>query len=63
MSMICVLQQTDESEIKRFLTNPDGIADFLYDDKDEETEVVSRPEIDLDKAWHGIHFLLTRSVR
>lgn len=62
MSMICILRQTEEAEIKRFLLNPDGIGDFLCGDEEAEMEERPEGEIDLDKAWHGIHFLLTGSA-
>lgn len=52
MSMICYLRAANDSEIARLLQEPDLIHDFLEEKLDE---------IDLEKAWHGIHFLLTRS--
>ena len=63
MSMICILRQTEESDINHFLSNPDGIVDFLSGDEDEEMEERPEGEIDLDKAWHGIHFLLRAGIR
>lgn len=52
MSMICCLREADESRINQLLADPEGIVSLL----EEETD-----EVDLDKAWHGIHFLLTGS--
>ena len=57
MSMICSLRQADEAEIDQLLADPEQIVDFL-----EEEAAESDGEIDLDKAWHGIHFLLTGSA-
>jgi hypothetical protein len=57
MSMICSLVEVDEDQINDLLDDPEGIFDFL-DDLDEQ----GVEEIDLDKAWHGIHFLLTGSA-
>ena len=57
MSMICSLRQAGETEIDRLLAHPEEIVDFLEDDAVEQDG-----EIDLDKAWHGIHFLLTGSA-
>src|SRR3712207_3831611 len=62
MSMICNLRQVEEAEIEELLANPEHIGDFLYGDVDDEHEyedIEREGEIDLDKAWHGIHFLLT----
>ncbi len=52
MSMICCLREADDSEIQRLLQEPEQINAFLEEELNE---------IDLDKAWHGIHFLLTGS--
>jgi hypothetical protein len=43
-------------EFARLLHDPDSVADFLYPD-DGESEPPN--SIDIDKAWHGIHYLLT----
>src|SRR6185503_14516377 len=50
MSMICCLREADESQIDQLLSTPESIVALLEEDVDE---------VDLDKAWHGIHFLLT----
>jgi hypothetical protein len=57
MSMICSLRQAAETDIDRLLAHPEQIVDFL-----DEDAAGQGGEIDLDKAWHGIHFLLTGSV-
>src|SRR5204863_4376074 len=53
MSMISILVFAPDDEIRQLLQQPEGIHDFL----DEE-----RTSTDLDKAWHGIHWLLTGSA-
>jgi hypothetical protein len=55
MSMICELAAVDEDQINQFLADPKSIHDFL--EKFEEEDEVGG--VDLDKAWHGIHFMLT----
>lgn len=50
MSMIGCLRRVGEDELRAVLDDPESIFDLL--DSEEG-------EIDLDKAWHGIHFLLT----
>jgi hypothetical protein len=54
MSMIGCLRFTTESEIERLIDQPESIHDFLADEP-SGTHLVG----DVDKAWHGIHFLLT----
>ena len=62
MSMICVLRQVEEAEIEYLLSHPEEIHNFLCGDENEEIEERIKGEIDLDKAWHGLHFLLTGSA-
>ena len=57
MSMICTLRQIDAAEIDDLLSHPQHIGDVLDGD-----EAAQGAETDLDKAWHGIHFLLTGSA-
>src|SRR5690242_14594616 len=52
MSMISVLVFASDEEIRQLLAQPEGIEEFID---------VERTSTDLDKAWHGIHWLLTGS--
>jgi hypothetical protein len=56
MSMILGLKRATDQQIDKLLHDPDTILDFLDSD---ETGTRSTDEIDLDKAWHGLHYLLT----
>lgn len=38
--------------------DPTAVDTLLYGDLDDEAEM-PEPELDLDKSWHGIHYLLT----
>ncbi len=58
MSMICVLRQIEVCEIDALLEDPERILDLLEED-DSLDEDDHEAEADLDKAWHGIHYLLT----
>jgi hypothetical protein len=51
--MVCVLRQVDDADLDHLCKRPEELLAFL-----ERGE----GEVDLDKAWHGIHFLLTRSA-
>ena len=53
MSMNGILRQIDEAQQLQLLKNPDEVLDFVDD------EVPASQELDLDKAWHGLHFMLT----
>lgn len=57
MGMICELRRVSESQINELLEAPENVIEFL-----EFTDEDSDHSTDLDKAWHGIHFLLTGSV-
>ena len=54
MGMISVWRLADDEQIGELLADPAMIEELL----DEEG-----PDIDLDRAWHGIHFLLTGTAR
>lgn len=54
MSMIGNFMAVTDLELRRLFVKPERVADFLYDENAD-----ARKEIDVDKAWHAIHFLLT----
>ena len=68
MSMIGNLRLLSPSELDNLFRQPEGIGSFVYDEEDLDDErderdppdVVDR--VDIDKAWHGLHFLLTGSA-
>ena len=53
MSMISILVFASDDEIRQLLAEPERIEDFISEE---------RTSTDLDKAWHGIHWLLTGSA-
>jgi len=53
MSMISILVFASDGEIRQLLDQPDSIYEFIEQE---------RTSTDLDKAWHGIHWLLTGSA-
>ena len=60
MGMTCELRQLSPAYAQRLLHNPDEVLQY-YDDASEgelPTEAQGE-ELDLDKAWHGLHYLLT----
>ena len=54
MSMIYCLQQIDATKIDDLLLEPEGVHDLLEEGYETRT--------DLDKSWHGLHFLLAGSA-
>ena len=58
MSMIGNFKSCSEEKLKELLEKPDSIEGFLYPEEFVENDPT---EIDLDKTWQAIHFLLTDS--
>jgi hypothetical protein len=58
MSMIGNFRRTSDERIQSLLSDPESIEDYLGEDP-EESEEKPFADLDVDKAWHGIHFLLT----
>jgi hypothetical protein len=56
MGVICCLAPVDGDQINELLADPESVSEFL-EGLEEEEKI-----IDLDKSWHGIHFLLTGSA-
>lgn len=55
MSMIAGLAPLSPSQLDALRADPDGAGALCY----PEDATAHARNIDLDKAWHGIHFLLT----
>jgi hypothetical protein len=62
MGVTCGLSQIDQEKVDELLADPSRIADYFEDEDYEfsEDEVEGKAgDLYLDKAWHGLHFLLT----
>lgn len=47
-------------ELAVLRADPTAVDTLLYGDLDDDDEAeMPEPELDLDKSWHGIHYLLT----
>jgi hypothetical protein len=59
MGMIGCFSAIDAKELDAIQDDPSLMEDFLYPDDD-----LGEPEhsIDVDKAWHGLHYLLSGSA-
>lgn len=67
MSTIANYTRITPEELAELQANPETTRDFLFPegedaDLDDETYFDDERNLDIDKAWHGIHFLLTGSV-
>lgn len=52
MSMIGNFLALTQSELDALYANPESVPSVIYDTRASEI-------VDVDKAWHGIHFILT----
>lgn len=60
MSMIGNFRLVEAKELERLLADPEAIEDVLYgDDEEAADDAPDSPQLDIDKAWHGLHFLFT----
>jgi len=53
--MTMTLRKVSDEQLRELLDEPDLILDFVAE------EVPANQELDLAKAWHGLHFMLTGS--
>ena len=58
MGMVWVASLANEEQVAEIRQNPDAAYDFA----NSEEAYDSGRQIDLDKQWHGVHFLLTGSA-
>ena len=58
MSMIGNYIRVSPARLAELRAKPDSIMDFLY--PDDPSPLANH--LDIDKAWHAIHFLLNRET-
>jgi hypothetical protein len=46
-------------ELQALLEDPATVSTLVYGDLDDPDAEMPEPELDLEKSWHGIHYLLT----
>jgi len=59
MGMAAFFVSVAPADLDRFRTDSDALLAFLYPDNDEDEPPNT---IDVDKAWHGLHYLLSGSA-
>ena len=58
MSMTALVVAVPPAQLDSFIAAPDTIEAFLDADDDDIEGPEDERRLDLDKAWHGIHFVL-----
>jgi len=56
MGMAAYFVSVTPSEVQHFADHPDELPGFLYQEREDTTPLSAT---DIDKAWHGLHYLLT----
>jgi hypothetical protein len=57
--MVLIGRRLSANQLHAVLDDPVTVDALLYGDLDNGDAEMPEPELDLDKAWHGIHYLLT----
>lgn len=60
MSMIANFRMLSQAEIESLLADPESIEELVYVEDGVEDDTVQ--QLDIDKAWHGLHYLLCGTV-
>jgi hypothetical protein len=60
MGMIAMFRRLTEADLSRLREEPELVADYLGEDEPDGFGPFA--DLDVDKAWHAIHFLLTGSA-
>lgn len=58
MSMIANYLSLTTEQLALLNANPAEVSNFIYSDEVQESEEL----LDIDKAWHGLHYILTESA-
>src|SRR5262245_26397413 len=58
MSMIAIFRRLSDADGARLAKRPELLLDYIGEEEPPEG-FGPYAELDVDKAWHGIHFLLT----
>lgn len=57
--MVLIGRRLSADELAAVRADPTAVDALLYGDLDDDEAEMPEPELDLDKSWHGIHYLLT----
>ncbi|MFI7598872.1 YfbM family protein [Actinoplanes sp. NPDC049681] len=57
--MVLIGRRLSTADERQVLDDPATVETLLYGDPDDDEDEMPDPELDLDKSWHAIHYLLT----
>lgn len=57
--MVLIGRRLSTKDLAAVRADPRAVDALLYGDLDDEEAEMPEPELDLDKSWQGIHYLLT----
>jgi hypothetical protein len=63
MSMIGNFRALPDEELRALFANPSRVEQLLYESLLGGGSNGNGDELEIDKSWHGLHFLLTGSAR
>ena len=59
VGMVLIGRRLSAEQLAVVRADPTAVDALLYGDLDDDDAEMPEPELDLDKSWHGIHYLLT----
>ncbi|MFG1780510.1 DUF1877 family protein [Micromonospora sp. NPDC049051] len=59
MGMELIGRRLSADELRTVLDDPTMVDPLLFGDLDDDDAGMPDPELDLNKSWHGLHYLLT----
>ncbi|MEU4693940.1 YfbM family protein [Actinoplanes sp. NPDC023714] len=59
MGMELIGHRLSGADLQALLDDPSTVEKILYGELDDDDAEMPEPELDLDKSWHAVHFLLT----
>ena len=59
MGMVMIGLRLSAEQLQAVLDDQARVAKLVYGDLDDDDADMPEPDLDLDKSWHGLHFLLT----
>src|SRR6476661_4451319 len=62
MSMVLIGRRLSADELSAVREDASIVTALLYGNLEDEYSDMPEPDLDINKAWHGIHFLLTGSA-
>ena len=57
--MVLIGRRLSADDLRAVNEDPEAVATLLFGDLDDDDAGMPDPDLDVDKSWHGLHFLLT----